>query len=139
MWSAKQQTTVALSTAESEISALTDLGRDVIWLRRLLADLGTPVLSPTPCLEDSKSAIKWSTDAASWSRTRHIDTYYHKLREWISANVLKVEYCHTSVQRADVFTKALPTEAHLEMKKHILGECASTTAFFKRSAAPTAA
>ena len=35
----------------------------------------------TPALEDSRSAMKWATASASWSKTRHIDTAFHKLRE----------------------------------------------------------
>ena len=87
MWASRQQHTVALSTAEAETSSLLDVGRDVVWLRRLLADLGTPLTHPTPTLEDSSSAIKWATASASWSKTRHIDTAFHKLREWQSENI----------------------------------------------------
>ena len=109
MWASRQQHTVALSTAEAETSSLLDVGRDVVWLRRLLADLGTPLTHPTPTLEDSSSAIKWATASALWSKTRHIDTAFHKLREWQSENVIKVEYCHTSAARlcADMGTVAM--------------------------------
>ena len=120
MWSSRQQRTVALSTAEAEINSLLELGKDVIWLRRILAEFGTPVSGPTPLLEDSRSAIKWSSESASWSKTRHLDTAFHKIREWCAAKIMNVEYCHTSAQLADVFTKALPTEQHRHMKEYIL-------------------
>ena len=122
MWSSRQQRTVALSTAEAETSSLLDLGRDIVWLRRLLADLGTPVLHPTPALEDSRSAMKWATASASWSKTRHIDTAFHKLREWSDNNIIKIEYCPTTNMLADCFTKALPPETHTRFKKVMLGE-----------------
>ena len=80
MWASRQQRTVALATAEAEVTSLTDLGKGIVWLRRLLTDLGTPPRHPTPALEDSKSAIKWSTESASWSKTQHVDTNFHKLR-----------------------------------------------------------
>ena len=38
-WSSRQQRAVALSTAEAEYVALTETGRDVVWIRRLLSDL----------------------------------------------------------------------------------------------------
>jgi hypothetical protein len=141
MWSSRQQRTVALSTAEAETSSLLDLGRDVVWLRRLLADLGTPVLHPTPALEDSRSAIKWSTASASWSKTRHIDTAFHKLREWQDAGILRVEYCPTSQMLADAFTKALPPEMHNHFKRVMLGELYKSNfdVFNPRRAAPAAA
>ena len=96
MWSSRQPKSVAFSTAEAEIASLTDLGKETVCVRRLLADLGTPVLNPTPALEDSRSAIKWTTESASWSKTRHVDTAFHKLREWIAQGVLAIEYCRTT-------------------------------------------
>ena len=122
MWPSRQQRTVALSTAEAGTQSLLDLGRDVVWLRRLLADLGTPLMYPTPTLEDSKSAIKWAAASASWSKTRHIDTAFHKLREWQDDGVIKVEYCPTTQMLAHCFTKALPPEAHAKFKMAMLGE-----------------
>ena len=139
MWSSRQQRTVALSTAEAETSSLLDVGRDVVWLRRLLADLGTPVTHPTPTLEDSSSAIKWSKASASWSKTRHIDTAFHKLREWQDNNIIKVEYCHTSTMIADAFTKALAPEAHTRFKNLMLGEMYKSQDVHIRVPAPAAA
>ena len=118
----RQQRTVALSTAEAETSALLDLGRDIIWLRRLMHDIGTPVTDPTPALEDNRSAIKWSTNAASWSRTRHMDVYFHKIREWQRDKILKIEHCPTTEQVADICTKSLPQATHSTLKVMLLGE-----------------
>ena len=138
MWSSRQQRTVALSTAEAEINALTDLGRDIVWFRRLLADIGQPLTDPTPALEDSRSAIKWSEESASWSKTRHIDTAFHKLREWQEHRVLRIEYCNTAAQIADALTKALPTETHRRLTSKLLGMelTAHHSDFTYRRAAP---
>ena len=141
MWSSRQQRTVALSTAEAEINALTDLGRDIVWFRRLLADIGKPLTDPTPALEDSRSAIKWSEESASWSKTRHIDTAFHKLREWQDNRVLRIEYCNTAAQIADALTKALPTETHRRLAGRLLGmELTAHYSDFQigRAAAPAA-
>ena len=118
----RQQRTVALSTAEAEYYALCDLGRDIRWFRQLLSDIGQPLFDPTPALEDSRSAIKWSSSNASWSKTRHIDVQYHKIREWIEQKILRVEHCPTSAQLADALTKALPVALHNRLKMHLLGE-----------------
>ena len=48
VWSSRQQRTVALSTAEAEYYALGDLGRDIVWVRRLMADLGPSLTRLTP-------------------------------------------------------------------------------------------
>ena len=80
------------------------------------------MLNPTPALEDSRSAIKWTTESASWSKTRHVDTAFHKLREWIAQGVLNIECCRATSMIADAFTKALPAEAHMLFKRTMLGE-----------------
>jgi hypothetical protein len=121
-WSSRQQRTVALSTAEAEYYALGDLGRDVVWFRQLMADLGQTIHGPTQLREDSRSAIKWSSDSSSWSKTRHIAVQYHKLREWIGQDLMRVEHCPTSAQLADCLTKALPVHQHQQLKMHVLGE-----------------
>ena len=75
--------------------------------------LGSPSTEPTLAREDSRSAMKWATDSASWSKTRHIGVQAHKIREWISSKLIKVEYCPTSAQLADALTKALPVQTHM--------------------------
>ena len=57
--------------------------------------------------------MKWASDSASWSKTRHIDVKYHKVREWVALEQMRVEHCPTSAQIADICTKALPADAHL--------------------------
>ena len=42
------------------------------------------------------------------SRIRHIETHQHFIRELVSKGVIKMEYCNTCEQVADVFTKPLP-------------------------------
>ena len=66
--------------------------------------------------------MKWASDSASWSKTRHIDVKYHKVREWVALEQMRVEHCPTSAQIADICTKALPADAHLRLKPLILGE-----------------
>jgi hypothetical protein len=121
-WASKQQRTVALSTAEAEYYALGDLARDVVWFRQLASDLGVTITDPTLLNEDSRSAIKWASDSASWSKTRHIAVQYHKIREWISQNIVRVEHCPTNEQLADSLTKALPVHQHQKLKRHVLNE-----------------
>ena len=41
-WRSKKQECVALSTAEAEYVALASAAQDSIWLRKLIAELGSP-------------------------------------------------------------------------------------------------
>ena len=68
---------VSLSTAEAEYVALSEAGRDVLWLHQLLAELGMLLANPTCLMEDNNSAIKWTEDSHAWGRSRHIDCSFH--------------------------------------------------------------
>jgi hypothetical protein len=107
MWTSRQQRCVSLSSAEAEYVALSEAGRDVMWLRRLLSELKSPALHPTPVFEDNNSAIKWTQDSHSWARSRHIDTSYHAIRQWCDDKHIVVKKVDTSLQLADLLTKAL--------------------------------
>ena len=71
---------------------------------------------------DSRSAMKWASNSASWAKTRHIDVQAHQIREWIQDGILRVEHCPTSAMLADALTKALPVATHRRLKMHLLGE-----------------
>ena len=93
MWASRAQKSVALSTAEAEWYALCECGKDTLWIRKLLYELGLPQSDPTLLMEDNSSAIKWSTDSAAWARTRHIDTRHHAVRDWIETRQISIRYC----------------------------------------------
>jgi hypothetical protein len=121
MWSSRQQRCVALSTAEAEYVALSEAGRDVLWLRHLLHELCSPCLHPTPLFEDNNSAIKWTQDSHSWARSRHIDTSFHAIRQWCDDKFIAVKKVDTSGQLADLLTKALATSTHVKLASLVLG------------------
>ena len=121
MWASCAQKAIALSTAEAEWYALCDAGKDCLWARKLLRDLGISTADPTRLMEDNTSAIKWSTDSAAWSRTRHIDTRQHAIRSWVESGDLHIEYCPTDDMLADIFTKPLNAIKHAAMAKKVFG------------------
>jgi hypothetical protein len=53
VWSNRKQACVATSTTESEYIAASSIAKDVIWIRRLCADLGFAQIIPTCLLLDN--------------------------------------------------------------------------------------
>ena len=127
MWTSKQQPVVALSTAESEYIAAADAAKDCLWLRKLLADIGYDISAPTLLNEDNQAAMKWATDCSAWSKTRHIDTKYHAIREWCENGLIKLVYCPTTAQLADGLTKALPVAMHIMATDMLLNRTRDAT------------
>ena len=46
------------------------------------------------------------------TKKKHIAIKYHYLRELVQDKEVRMEYVNTKEQIADIFTKALPKEAH---------------------------
>nr|KYP41864.1 Copia protein [Cajanus cajan]KYP41874.1 Copia protein [Cajanus cajan]KYP41875.1 Copia protein [Cajanus cajan]KYP41878.1 Copia protein [Cajanus cajan] len=63
---------------------------------------------PTTIYCDNKSAIAITKNLVHHSRTKHIAIKYHFIREVETTKEIKMEYCKTEEQVADIFTKALP-------------------------------
>jgi hypothetical protein len=79
-WSSKKQTSVALSSTEVEYIAAahaSDTTKEVIWLRRLLTDLGLDLDSPTTLHVDNQSAIATARNPEFHDRTKHIEIRHH--------------------------------------------------------------
>lgn len=108
-WSCKKQPTVALSSTEAEYRGLTNAACESTWLQHFFSDFGFRF----PCATiycDNQSAIKLSKNPVFHARTKHIEVHYHFVREKINEGNIKVEYCNTDMQVADVMTKPLGVE-----------------------------
>ena len=107
-WCSKRQQTVAKSSTEAEYVALSIATQEVIWLRRLLSDLGVDISTPTEMMEDNRGAIDLSKNPKDHGRTKHIDVSYHFARERVATKEIKINYVPSSENLADVMTKPLP-------------------------------
>ena len=50
------------------------------------------------------------------TKTKHIAIKYHYVRELVQAKEGKMEYINTKEQIVDIFTKALPKDAHEHLR-----------------------
>lgn len=106
-WSCKKQATVATSSAEAEYISAWEAACEIVWLRRILQDLGISQAEATSLFIDSQSAIKLAKNPVFHSKTKHVDTKYHHIRSLIAKDVLKPVYCPSEDQISDIFTKPL--------------------------------
>jgi len=122
-WSSKKQPTVALSTAEAEYMAMAAALTEAKWLRALLVDLGIPCASKSIRLMcDNQAAIRIASPDSSTAHTRckHIDVRHHFVREAVVSGAVSVEWVPTSLQLADVCTKALDQMTFKKLHKKIM-------------------
>ena len=97
---------VSLSSTESEIKALVEGVKDLIWLRGLLAELGYPQSEPSIVYQDNKSAIRICEKVGSESKTRHIINRINFVRQEVANNTIRLVYIPTEEMVADILTAA---------------------------------
>ncbi len=115
-WLSQKQPVVALSTAEAEYVALCEATKKVVWMRRVLADLGLEQKEPTMIWEDNQAAIALTDNPGQHPKVKHIATRYHYTREAVGDKEVKIKFCPSADMIADIFTKSLPKETYFKLR-----------------------
>ncbi|GJX64822.1 retrovirus-related pol polyprotein from transposon TNT 1-94 [Tanacetum coccineum] len=105
-WMSKKHDCTAMSSAEAEYVALSASCAQVMWMRTQLKDYGFNY-NKIPLYCDSQSAIAISCDPVQHSRTKHIHTRHHFIKEQVKNSIIELYIVRTEYQLADMFTKAL--------------------------------
>lgn len=119
-WVSRKQEVVAQSTAEAEYVAAAAAANQAIWLRKILKDLGVEQHEATEIRCDNKSAISIAENPVQHGKTKHINVKFHSIREAEKNKEVKLVYCSSEVQIADILTKALP-KARFHKLRSMLG------------------
>ena len=137
-WGARSQGKVAHSTSDSELRALAEASREVLWVRKLEYAFADPTVQnntsstsrqtferekpkATKLWEDNKACIKWVQNPCAHSRVKHIDVPLKSIREEIQEyENLDVDYIDTTRQLADVMTKNLSPKVHWRLVSRIM-------------------
>ena len=107
-WKTTLQKRVALSTAEAEYRAATLAGKEILWLRQLLSELGQPQTTPTPVYEDNRACILMVENPIVSCRNKHVEIDAHFIRDLFRRGAVNLIPISTEQQRADIMTKNLP-------------------------------
>ncbi|GJP39400.1 hypothetical protein CLOM_g23774 [Closterium sp. NIES-68] len=85
---------------------------EVVWQRRLLAELGEEQQGPTPLYCDSQGAIALAKNPVLHGLTKHMKVKWHWVRSMVTAGEVELHYVKTTVQPADMMTKRLVEQQH---------------------------
>ncbi|GJR48521.1 retrovirus-related pol polyprotein from transposon TNT 1-94 [Tanacetum coccineum] len=125
-WMSKKQNYTAMSSAEAEYVALSASCAQVMWMRTQLQDYGFNY-NKIPLYCDSQSAIAISCNPVQHSRTKHIHTRYHFIKEQVENGIIELYFVRTEYQLADMFTKALPEDRFKYLVRRIGMRCLTPT------------
>ncbi|CAI7834238.1 unnamed protein product [Closterium sp. NIES-53] len=111
-WESKKQVDQALSSVESEYMALFRAVREIVWQRRLLAELGEEQQGPTPLYFDSQGAIALAKNPVLHGLTKHMRVKWHWTKSMVAAGEVELHYVKTTRQPDDMMTKRLVEQNH---------------------------
>jgi hypothetical protein len=112
LWKSKSQRSVTLSSSEAEYFAMSEAVKEVRFIVMVLESLGIQVTTPIIVKVDNVGAIFMAENVSATSRTKHIDTRYHFVREFVEEGFIKVIFVKTSENKSDMFTKNVSGEAY---------------------------
>jgi hypothetical protein len=106
-WSARKQPTVSRSSIEVEYKALANANAEMMWVQKLLQELGVPHSPVARLWCDNLGAKYLSSNPVFHARTKHIEIDFHFVREHVAQKLLDVRFISTNDQLADGFTKPI--------------------------------
>jgi len=119
-WSSRKQDIVTLSSTEAEYVAATSSACHSVWLKGILQELGVESCECIDIMCDNSSAIKLSKNPVMHRRTKHIDVRYHYLRDLVNEGAMRLLFCGTEDQVADIMTKPIKLD-QFEKLREMLG------------------
>ena len=97
---------MSLSTVEEEYIAIGSCCAQLLWMKKILHDYG--ISQDTMCIFcDNTSTINLSKNLVQHLKLKHIEIWYHFIRDLVEEKVVWPEFINTKNQKADIFTKPL--------------------------------
>nr|GEW48471.1 ribonuclease H-like domain-containing protein [Tanacetum cinerariifolium] len=125
-WMSMKQNCTAMSLAEAKYVALSASCAQVMWMRTQLQDYGFNY-NKIPLYCDSQSTIAILCNPVQHSRTKHIHTRYHFIKEHVENGIIELYFVIIEYQLADMFTKALPEDRFKYLVRRIGMRCLTLT------------
>jgi hypothetical protein len=100
---------------ESEFIALSEVTNEIIWVRKLLKELGCILDEATTVYEDNQACIQLAKNPANFERAKHIDLRYYFVKDAVADGIIRLHYVKTKQQQADLLTKPIHKTNHKEL------------------------
>ena len=120
-WKSCKQHVLSMSSAEAAYVAGSALVQEVVYLRKLLTNLGFSQIEATPIYADNATCISWS-EGSVWGseRAKHMDLRVHYLHEAVRDKIVVLRKIDTHDNAADILTKPVVSIESFENARHQL-------------------
>ena len=89
-WRSKKQKVVALSSAEAEFKGMAKGLCELLWLRRVLTEIGFGPSYKMKLFCDNKAAIDISHNPIQHGRTKHVEVDKHFIRQNLKEKIIRL-------------------------------------------------
>jgi hypothetical protein len=116
-----KQKLVTTSTTEAEYVSLTYAAKEATWLARLLKQIGyqgTDV-RPMKLYGDNQPSIQLTASEGHHERTKHVDIYYHYIKNQVKDRCIVLQHVGTKNMAADGLTKPLDDVNHQRLLRQV--------------------
>ncbi|GJY47311.1 ribonuclease H-like domain-containing protein [Tanacetum coccineum] len=118
-WSAKRHHTISHSSAEAEYQGVANVVAETAWVRNLLHERHSPLMTSTLVYCDNVNAVNMSANPVQHQRTKNIEIDIHFVRDMVKAGHVRVFHVSFRFQYADIFTKGLPSALFEEFRSSL--------------------
>ena len=144
-WRSHRQKSVSISTTEAELYSLSDATKEVIWVQRILGELGfaqprvragTGIGNSGTCIGSNSGTTIFEDNAGCRDtvrqnggvngRAKHIDIRRNFLQSHVAVGTLCVAVCPTVHMVADVLTKNLGSQIFSRLFGRLMGSICET-------------
>ena len=81
--------------------------RELLWLIRLLTEIGFPLSCEMNLLCDNKSTIDIAHNPVQYDRTKHVEVDQHFIKQNLEAKIIRFSFVKSEDQLADILTKVV--------------------------------
>jgi len=120
-WRSVKQTFTASSTMAVEFVACYEASNHGIWLRNFVTGLKVVkgIERPLKLYCDNKSAVLYSNNSRSSTKSKHIDIKFLVVKERVQSGQISIEHLGTNSMIANPLTKGLPPKVFHEHVAHM--------------------
>ena len=98
---------VALSSAEAEFRGIARGLTKILWLKKLMDEIGFSHTKACQLMCDNKAAISISKNPVQHDRTKHVEVDRHFIKEKLEGGIIELSFVRSEDQLTDILTKAV--------------------------------
>ena len=97
--------------------AISEVSTKILFIAGVMKFLGMEITSPIEINVDNIGAIYLSKNATTGNCTKHVDTRYHFVWEYIEKGIVKIVFVRSEDNKTDLMTKNLGNELYAKHTK----------------------